>query len=88
MLELVKNCLWKTISRDILPQKQIATLLCDIEAVLNSKPLTFLYNEFQSRSIDHLQLGVKIGLAPTGEDENDSSYTPRKEKKMNLSSVS
>lgn len=35
----------KLIKRSLLTQKYFIALLCEIEAVVNNKPLTYLYNE-------------------------------------------
>ena len=75
----MKNCLRKKIRRRILHQEEFVTLSCEIEAVINSGPLTFLYKEPNSivlKPLDFLQPGLKLGFIPIDNDGQDKIYTP------------
>ena len=64
MIGLVKNCQKKTIKRRVLLQEEITNLSCEVEAVIDSRPLTFIYDEPNSmvlRPIDFIQPHLKLG---------------------------
>ena len=44
----MKQALKKTLGRQLLPLHQMITLITEIEAVINSRPLTFVYSDFES----------------------------------------
>ena len=41
----VKTCLQKVLGRSCLEHEELQTLICDVEAVINSRPLTYLHTE-------------------------------------------
>ena len=45
LVRSIKNCLKKTIGRSSLTFEELRTLLIEIEAVLNNRPLTYIYDD-------------------------------------------
>ena len=78
---MVKRCLRKTTGRKHFTLEQLSTLLAEIEAVLNSRPLTYVYEDFESGFVltpsHFLVMNRKLGL-PAVEDEyfKDADYLP------------
>ena len=73
----------KTIRIRILHQEEFVTLTFEIEAVINSRPLTFIYekpNSIVSRPLEFLQPGLKLGFIPIDNDEQDKIYIPPRER--------
>ena len=48
LVSMIKRCLRKAVGRRHLSLEQLITLLAEIEAVLNSRPLTYVYEDFES----------------------------------------
>ena len=69
---MVKRCLRKATGRKHFTLEQLATLLTEIEAILNSRPLTYVYEEFESGFVltpsHFLVMNRKLGL-PAIDDE-------------------
>ena len=45
MVNSVKRCLKKTLGRSLLTFEDITTIVCEIEAVLNDRPITYCYDD-------------------------------------------
>ena len=45
MVKSVKHCLKKTLGRSLLTFEEITTIVCEIEAVLNDRPITYCYDD-------------------------------------------
>ena len=45
MARSVKRCLKKTLGRSLLTFEEITTIVCEIEAVLNDRPITYCYDD-------------------------------------------
>ena len=56
MVRIVKRCLKKVVGRTTLKFEELLTLLIEIDSVINSRPLTFIYDD---------QEGVSYALTPT-----------------------
>ena len=56
MIRLTKDCLKRSIGSAILNYDEMHTLLIEIEAVLNSRPLTYLYDDVE---------GISYPLSPS-----------------------
>ncbi|MCP3661478.1 MAG: transposase family protein, partial [Gammaproteobacteria bacterium] len=65
MIGIVKGCMKKAVGRKLLTFDEMITLLSEVSAVVNSRPLTFLYDDFDSgsplRPIDFLHPLSKVG---------------------------
>lgn len=80
LVALVKNSFKKSVGRNCLQRQEFITLICEIEAVINSRPLTHLYDDSQSfevlRPIDFLHIDCNPGIPSTEEDDTDQEYRP------------
>lgn len=78
----VKNAFRKTIGRKLIDIDTFQTLLCEIEAVTNSRPLTYIYDDIDSnqilRPIDFLLPNQNICIPPILEENQykDPEYNP------------
>ena len=48
LVGMVKRCFRKATGRKHFTLEQLVTLLTEIEAILNSRPLTYVYEDFES----------------------------------------
>ena len=66
----IKNCLKKTIGCSSLTFEELRTLLIEIEAILNNRPLTYIYDDENGVSYTltpaDLIYGRRISLTPSG----------------------
>ena len=80
LIGLTKMALKKAIGRRHLHYSEFHTLLTEVEGVLNSRPLTFLYADLDSknliRPIDFLHPGAKIGTPILENDVEDPTWFP------------
>ncbi|MCP3663039.1 MAG: DDE-type integrase/transposase/recombinase [Gammaproteobacteria bacterium] len=80
LIGLTKNSLKKAVGRRQLDYSQLSTLLTEVEGVLNSRPLTFLYSDLDSnqmlRPIDFLNPHGMIGSPTFSDDHTDPDWTP------------
>ena len=71
MVQLVKRCLRKAIGRSTLNYDQLNTELVEVEAIVNSRPLTYVYDDVEgvsySISPSHLLYGRRIISLPNSE---------------------
>lgn len=83
LLGVVKSALYETIGRKILKFEEFKTLIYEISAMINFRPLTYMYNDIVStdtRPMDFLQCGGSTGIAPV-RVFNDSDYVPPQQRK-------
>ena len=67
MIGIVKRCLRKVLGNAKLAFDELNTLLVEIELTLNSKPLTYLYDELEEvLTPSHLLVGYR--LSPLSEN--------------------
>ena len=70
LVRSIKNCLKKTIGRSSLTIEELRTLLVEIEAILNNRPLTYIYDDDNGISYtltpSDLIYGRRISLTPSG----------------------
>ena len=80
---MVKRCLRKATGRKHFTLEQFSTLLTKIEAILNSRPLIYVYKDFESGFVftpsHFLVMNKKLGL-PVIDDEyfKDTDNQPDK----------
>ncbi|EPB66646.1 hypothetical protein ANCCEY_14263 [Ancylostoma ceylanicum] len=86
LIKTVKGSMFKSIGRRILTMDQLFTLLTEVEACLNTRPLTHQEAELEDslhsiRPIDFIQKDMIIYLPLNNfeEDPNDPSYHPPSE---------
>ena len=83
LVSMVKRCLWKATGWKHFTLEQVLTLLTKIEAILNSRPLTYVYKDFESGFVftpsHFLVMNEKLGL-PAIDDEyfKDADNQPDK----------
>ena len=70
-MQLVKRCLRKAIGRSTLNYDQLNTVLVEVEAIVNSRPLTYVYDDVEgvsySISPSHLLCGRRTISLPNSE---------------------
>nr|CDJ98122.1 Integrase domain containing protein [Haemonchus contortus] len=86
LIQSVKSSMYKAIGRRILTMKQLATLLTEVEACLNTRPLTYQETDYDDnilslRPIDFIQNGmcITIPFDFSNEDQTDPAYIPPSE---------
>ena len=71
MVHLVKRCLRKAIGKSTLNYEQLNTVLVEVETIVNSRPLTYVYDDVEgvsySISPSHLLYGRRIISLPNSE---------------------
>ena len=80
MIKSAKRCLRKAIGKNCLTFDELLTLVTEVEGVLNSRPLTYVYDGDVAEPLtpSHLLIGYRIltlpnASVPAGTDDN---YTP------------
>ena len=78
MIKSAKRCLKKSIGKNCLTQDELLTLIIEVEAVLNSRPLTYISSEDATEPLtpSHLLVGYRILTLPDPTLPDDSDYTP------------
>ena len=71
MVQSVKKCLRKSVGRSTLSFDQLNTLLVEIKAIINSRPLTYVYSDSEGVSYalspSHLLHGRRLTTTPNSE---------------------
>lgn len=80
LVGLVKRSLRKTLQRKLLKLVQLQTILKEIEAAINTRPLVYVGDDIESNialSPSHfLSLNPKTGFPELDDDQNDQDYNP------------
>ena len=71
MVGSVKRCLRKALGNARLTQDEMNTVLAEVEATLNSRPLTYQYEEFDAQVLTPSHLLVGRRISPLSNDFND-----------------
>ena len=68
LVKQVKSCLKKTLGRSKLSFDELTTILVEVEAVLNSRPLTYLHSDDVEELLTpwHLVIGQRLLTLPMG----------------------
>ncbi|GMT14525.1 hypothetical protein PFISCL1PPCAC_5822, partial [Pristionchus fissidentatus] len=77
LVGVVKNALQSTIGRSSMLMEDFITLLKEVEAIVNSRPLTYASEDLQPiRPVDFLRPHVRLSLPRVDGEEDDSSEDP------------
>ena len=83
MIGMVKRSLKKAIGKALLFMDELITIITEIEAVINSRPLTYLYSEIEEDSPlnpTHFLCGRRLTSIPecskNKEESNDPDFIP------------
>ena len=78
MIKSAKRCLKKSVGKNCLSFDELHTLVVEIEAVLNSRPLTYVSSEDPEEPLtpSHLLVGFRILSLPGPEVSDDPDYSP------------
>ena len=78
MIKSAKRCLRKSIGRNCLSYDELITLITEVEAVLNSRPLTYVSSEDVEEPLtpSHLLIGYRILTLPDPSTPEDPDYSP------------
>lgn len=85
MIQSMKRCLKKTIGKAKLTHDELSTVLTEVEAIFNSRPLSYMSSEDLEEPLtpSHMLTGHRIlslpdGTATTGSDgDNDFEVNPQ-----------
>ena len=78
MVRSAKRCLKKSIGRNCLFYEELLTLVIEVKAVLNSRPLTYVSSEDVEEPLtpSHLLVGYQILTLPDLSISDDPDYSP------------
>ncbi len=88
IIGMVKRCLKKSIGRMLLNHEQLETMMCETEAILNSRPLTIISDDLHSnnvlRPIDFLAPLRSLGTPQLVENIHDPDYVQKMDSQQKL----
>ena len=70
MVGTVKRCLKKVIGKARLDFDELQTILIEVESIVNSRPITYVYDELESEPLtpSHLLYGHRLAMLPDKRD--------------------
>lgn len=73
MVQLVKRSLRKVLGKAQLSYEELLTVLTEVEGVLNSRPLTYVYSEITEEPLtpSHLVIGRRLATLPDRDELSD-----------------
>ena len=79
MVQLVKRCLRKVLLKSYVTLDELSTVVIEVEAILNDRPLTALYEELTEEVItpNHLIHGRRLVVNPSGSNSEEQSLEIR-----------
>ena len=86
MVRSIKRCLRKVLGNSLISFDELATIVTEVECILNSRPLSYMYDELGGEVLtpSHLFVGRRLLSLPSGNDihpkslEHDGEYTLNK----------
>ncbi|XP_053384618.1 uncharacterized protein LOC128550178 [Mercenaria mercenaria] len=91
LVEVVKRSLRKSLGHKLLTLIQLQTLLKEVEATANSRPLVYVNDAINlniTLTPNHfLSLNPKIGIPETTKEDTDSDYSPYKNTSVKLLTI-
>ena len=87
LVALVKQALRKGIGRKLLLWDKLLTLLTEVEAIINTRPLTYVYGDFPSGftlTPAHFLSGNLETVLPCETEDTDIDYQPKKDSAIEL----
>ena len=80
LVGLVKRAMRKTIQKTLLTVIQLQTILKEVEATINARPLVYIGDDLESNITltprHFLSLNPYTGIPETENDQNDPDYSP------------
>ncbi|KHN88745.1 hypothetical protein Tcan_01271, partial [Toxocara canis] len=92
LVGMVKKTMRKALGRKILKIEEMKTFLCEVEAILNSRPLTYLYEEQDAKTIRPIDFicpyaGVQLPIRRETGDPYAMTYRPPEERNAFLEQI-
>ena len=88
LVGIVKKAFIAAVGRRILIMDDFITLVAEAEAVVNSRPLTYLYEKLEDckviRPADFINPGVKFGTPMLEENHDDIEFVPNENSRQKL----
>ena len=89
LVQSVKRCLKKVVGSATLKYTEIQTVLLEVEAILNSRPLCTLFDDdFEDPlSPNHLSFGRRLNLTNLDSHDTDVNYNIRSRRAVHIENV-
>ncbi|VDM93610.1 unnamed protein product [Onchocerca ochengi] len=78
MIGLTKRILRRAVGRKLLNERELITLIVEIEAILNSRPLTYVgFDDYRIiRPIDFSSPNISLDIPTNADSKDNDEYTP------------
>ncbi|KHN72283.1 hypothetical protein Tcan_01208, partial [Toxocara canis] len=92
LVGMVKKTIRKALGRKILKTEEMTTFLSEVEVILNSRPLTFLYEEQDAKTIRPIDFicpyaDIQLPIRRETDDPYDEDYRPPEERNAFLEQI-